>query len=57
MNKDIAYYRVSTDRQGKSNLGMEAQQEAVRLFADRYEHQVTSHFTEIDSKKKNQRLQ
>jgi len=28
----IAYYRVSTDKQGASGLGLEAQQEAVRHF-------------------------
>ncbi|WP_138995277.1 recombinase family protein [Larkinella sp. C7] len=55
MIKAIAYYRVSTDRQGKSGLGLEAQQEAVRLFADRQGYQVTTHFTEIESGKKNNR--
>lgn len=57
MLKAIAYYRVSTDRQGKSGLGLEAQQEAVRLFADGQGYQVTAHFTEIESGKKNQRPQ
>ncbi len=32
MTTYIAYYRVSTDRQGKSGLGLEAQQEAVHAF-------------------------
>ncbi len=47
----IAYYRVSTDQQGKSGLGLEAQQEAVRLFAEREGYQVATHYTEIESGK------
>jgi len=57
MKAAIAYYRVSTDQQGKSGLGLEAQQEAVRLFAEREGYQVTAHFTEIESGKKNKRPQ
>ncbi len=30
----IAYYRVSTDRQGRSGLGLEAQQQAVLDYLD-----------------------
>jgi DNA invertase Pin-like site-specific DNA recombinase len=57
MKTAIAYYRVSTDQQGKSGLGLEAQQEAVRLFAEREAYQVTAHYTEIESGKKNKRPQ
>lgn len=32
MKRFVAYYRVSTKRQGESGLGLEAQQEAVRRF-------------------------
>jgi hypothetical protein len=34
MTSAIAYYRVSTARQGKSGLGIEAQKAAVHRFAD-----------------------
>ncbi|WP_342355229.1 recombinase family protein [Spirosoma utsteinense] len=57
MKTAIAYYRVSTDQQGKSGLGLEAQQEAVRLFAEREGYQVATHYTEIESGKKNKRPQ
>jgi DNA invertase Pin-like site-specific DNA recombinase len=32
ITKTVAYYRVSTDRQGRSGLGFEAQRETVRRF-------------------------
>ena len=42
--KYIAYYRVSTTRQGKSGLGLEAQQQAVDSFC-----QPIESFTEIET--------
>ena len=55
MKNAVAYYRVSTDRQGKSGLGLEAQHQAVHLFAQREGYQVAAEFVEIESGKKNQR--
>ncbi len=54
--KFIAYYRVSTDRQGRSGLGLEVQQQAVCDFlAGRGE--LIEAFTEIESGRKNDRSQ
>jgi DNA invertase Pin-like site-specific DNA recombinase len=52
----VAYFRVSTDRQGKSGLGLDAQREAVRRYvADRGD--IAEEFTEIETGKKNNRPQ
>jgi DNA invertase Pin-like site-specific DNA recombinase len=53
MTKFIAYYRVSTDKQGQSGLGLEAQQAAVQHYADSIVHS----FTEIESGADNERPQ
>jgi DNA invertase Pin-like site-specific DNA recombinase len=52
----IAYYRVSTQKQGLSGLGLAAQKEAVKRYiaADKRRHLVAS-FEEIESGKKNKR--
>lgn len=55
MKKAIAYYRVSTDRQGKSGLGLEAQAEAVSNFAKGEGYEVVATFTETESGKKSRR--
>ncbi len=48
MSKAVAYYRVSTQKQGKSGLGLDAQRAAVASFAnDRYE--ILKEFTEIET--------
>lgn len=51
----VAYYRVSTDRQGKSGLGLEAQQSAVQNFSDGQGTKLVKEFTEVESGKKNNR--
>lgn len=57
MNKAIAYYRVSTDRQGKSGFGLQAQNETVQQFAILKQWQLIGEFTEVESGKKNNRPQ
>lgn len=48
----IAYYRVSTDRQGKSGLGLEAQQIAVRQYCSLNNYHLVSDVIEIKSTRK-----
>lgn len=47
MTAYIAYYRVSTDRQGASGLGLDAQRQAVAGFVGN--GQLVAEFTEIES--------
>jgi DNA invertase Pin-like site-specific DNA recombinase len=54
MIKYIAYYRVSTDRQGRSGLGLEAQRAAVSAYLGNH-HTLESEFTEVESGKRNER--
>jgi DNA invertase Pin-like site-specific DNA recombinase len=49
--KFIAYYRVSTGRQGKSGLGLEAQREAVETYLNGGDWQIVEEFTEVESGK------
>lgn len=51
----IAYYRVSTDEQGKSGLGLEAQKQAVMGYLNGGSWQLLKEFTEIESGKINER--
>jgi DNA invertase Pin-like site-specific DNA recombinase len=45
----IAYHRVSTDRQGSSGLGLEAQQKAVMDYLNGGDWQLLDTFTEVES--------
>jgi DNA invertase Pin-like site-specific DNA recombinase len=47
----VAYYRVSTRAQGRSGLGLDAQQDAVRRFAAAEGFEIVAEFTEVESGK------
>ncbi|GBQ09077.1 recombinase family protein [Acetobacter cerevisiae] len=51
MSQAIAYIRVSTAKQGRSGLGMEAQQAAISHFAEAEGLEVVEVFTEIETGK------
>ncbi len=60
MNKGqrfVAYYRVSTARQGQSGLGLEAQRSQVQAFTAARGGDVVAEFTEVESGKHNNRAQ
>jgi DNA invertase Pin-like site-specific DNA recombinase len=51
----VAYYRVSTARQGESGLGLDAQRSAVERFLHSSKGLLAEEFTEIESGKRNDR--
>src|SRR5437870_2412558 len=53
--KFIAYYRVSTDRQGRSGLGLDAQRKAVEDYLNGGRWTLVDHFTEVESGKRSDR--
>jgi DNA invertase Pin-like site-specific DNA recombinase len=57
IGKHVAYFRVSTSKQGKSGLGLEAQRKAVMDYLNGGAWQLTGEFVEIESGKVDARPQ
>lgn len=55
--KFIAYYSVSTAQQGRSGLGLDAQQSSVKAYLNGGNWELLSEFTEIESGKRKNRPQ
>ena len=53
--KFVAYFRVSTDKQGRSGLGFEAQRHAVDQFLNGGSWSLIGEFIEVESGKRNKR--
>src|SRR6516162_6553579 len=51
----VSCYRVSTDKQGKSGLGLDAQRRAVQQYLNGGTWSMIGEFTEIESGKRNER--
>ncbi|QJP17366.1 recombinase family protein [Starkeya sp. ORNL1] len=55
MSKFVSYLRVSTDRQGRSGLGLDAQRKAVADFLNGERWRHVAEFVEIESGKRDDR--
>ncbi|MET4273235.1 MULTISPECIES: recombinase family protein [unclassified Bradyrhizobium] len=55
--KFVAYYRVSTKRQGRSGLGLAAQRQAVETYLNGGKWKIVGEFTEHESGKRADRPQ
>jgi DNA invertase Pin-like site-specific DNA recombinase len=51
MSQAIAYYRVSTQQQGRSRLGIEAQKAAIARFAETEGMEVLAEYVEVETGK------
>src|SRR3972149_4875396 len=51
----IGYQRVSTKRQGRSGLGLEAQQVAIESYKNEHNARLLASYTEVESGKHNDR--
>lgn len=56
MTNYISYYRVSTQKQGETELGLEAQKSSVKAFLSKQDNLIAE-YQEVESGKKNNRLE
>lgn len=57
MCKVVAYYRVSTESQGRSGLGLQAQRDAISALCQQRSWEILAEFTEVESGKRDDRPQ
>ena len=55
--KFVSYLRVSTDKQGRSGLGLEAQRDAVARYLNGGRWKLVAEYVEVESGKRNSRFQ
>lgn len=55
--KFVSYLRVSTDKQGRSGLGLEAQRDAVARYLNGGNWKLIAEYVEVESGKRNSRPQ
>src|SRR3974390_3043585 len=55
--KFVSYLRVSTDKQGRSGLGLEAQREAVSRYLNGGRWSLVEEYVEVESGTRNSRPQ
>lgn len=51
----VTYIRVSTDKQGQSGLGLEAQQALIKQYISSHTGDIIAEFREVESGRKNKR--
>ena len=56
-HKFVLYLRVSTDKQGRSGLGLDAQKSAALQFLESHHGTLVSEFVEVESGKKSDRVE
>lgn len=56
-NKFVAYYRVSSQKQGSTGLGLDTQRASVESFVNHNGNKIVAEFVEVESGRKNHRPQ